>query len=147
MTEPTITLPQPQASSENYWRYVWRNVRRNRRGLAGLIVIAAMLAVWIFSPLLATNQPIVCKYNGRWYFPAVIEIFQLPMAPGPPHCDRETRPFNLPQFDAKKELDPRGLLRHLPLIPTTSTLARFPPASSPSTGSAPTNSVAISPHA
>ncbi|HPD46286.1 MAG TPA: ABC transporter permease [Anaerohalosphaeraceae bacterium] len=114
MTEPTITLPQPQASSENYWRYVWRNVRRNRRGLAGLIVIAAMLAVWIFSPLLATNQPIVCKYNGRWYFPAVIEIFQSRGAG--PHWIEKPRPFNLPQFDAKKELDPEAFAIW-PLIP------------------------------
>ena len=77
MTDKTSGNSDLQQRSEGYWLSVWRRVRRNRRGMVGLFFVALMLAVWIFSPLLATNQPIVCKYEGKWYFPAVIEIVQV----------------------------------------------------------------------
>ena len=108
-------LPCPQANrSEGYWRSVWRGVRRNRRGMAGLTVVGLMLVVWIFGPLLATNQPIVCRYQGKWYFPAIVELFQARHSG--PHLIKKARPFNLPQFDAKKELG-SGDFAIWPLIP------------------------------
>ncbi len=113
MTEPT-NLPSLPDRSEGYWLSVWRSVRRNRRGLAGLIVVGLMFAVWIFSPLLATNQPIVCKYQGRWYFPAIVELFQARRT-GPQWINKSL-PFNLPQFDAKKELSSEDFAIW-PLIP------------------------------
>lgn len=88
--------------SEGYWHSVWRRVCRNRRGMAGLFFVALMFFVWIFSPLLATNQPIVCKYEGKWYCPAIIELFQS-RGTGR-HWIKKPKPFNLPQFEAKKEL-------------------------------------------
>jgi ABC-type microcin C transport system permease subunit YejE len=63
-------------ASPSYWQTVWRLVRGNKRGMAGLSFVLAMLLVSIFSPFLATNQPIVCRYKGKLYFPAVVEIFQ-----------------------------------------------------------------------
>jgi len=108
-------LPCPQANrSEGYWRSVWRGVRRNRRGMAGLTVVGLMLVVWIFGPLLATNQPIVCRYQGKLYFPAIVELFQARHSG--PHLIKKARPFNLPQFDAKKELG-SGDFAIWPLIP------------------------------
>ena len=112
MTEPVNTQPpgpkQPerpqQQPSQAFWRIIWRRLRRSRRGLAGLAFIVLMLAVWIFSPLLASNVPIVCRYQGKLYFPAVVEILQS-RGPGPHWIDKP-RPFNLPQFDAKEQLDP-----------------------------------------
>jgi len=100
--------------SENYWLNVWSRVRRNRRGLTGLCFVGFMLLVAFFSPLLATNQPIVCKYQGNWYFPAVVEIFQ--SRGSGPHWIKKCPPFNLPQFDAKRQLDPQAFAIW-PLIP------------------------------
>lgn len=100
--------------SEGYWRSVWRRVRGNRRGMAGVIFIVMMLLIWLFSPLLATDQPVVCKYKGKWYFPAVVEIFQS-RGTGP-HWIKKAKPFNLPQFNAKTELD-AGDFAIWPLIP------------------------------
>jgi peptide/nickel transport system permease protein len=70
--------------------------------MAGLWFVVLMLVVWVFSPLLATKQPIVCRYKGKWYFPAVIELFQ--NRNSSVHRINKPKPFNLPQFDAKKEL-------------------------------------------
>ena len=92
------------AGTGGYWRMVWRSLRRNRRGMAGLCFVVLMLLVALLSPLLATDQPIVCKYQGQWYFPALVELLQ---ARGSgPHWITKAKPFNLPQFDAKKALDP-----------------------------------------
>ncbi|MCH9022363.1 MAG: hypothetical protein IID32_06330, partial [Planctomycetes bacterium] len=85
-----------------YWRSMWRQFRRNRRSMAGLWFVVLMGMVTIFSPLLATNQPIVCRYEGKWYFPAIVEIFQ--KRGSGTHWMTKAKPFNLPQFEAKKEL-------------------------------------------
>ncbi len=100
--------------SEAYWVNVWRRIVHNRRGMLGLCFVLGMGLVSLFSPLLASDQPIVCQYQGKWYFPAVIEIVQS-RGPGP-HWIAKPRPFNLPQFDAKKELDPDDFAIW-PLIP------------------------------
>lgn len=100
--------------SPGYWRMVWQRFRRNRRGLAGLAFVLLMLLVTVFSPLLASSQPIVCKYQGQWYFPALVEIFQIRGADT--HWLEKARPFNLPQFNAKKELSDKDFAIW-PLIP------------------------------
>ncbi len=100
--------------SEGFWAFVWRRMRRNRWGMFGFYVVLAMLLISIFSPLLASDQPVVCRYKGKLYFPAVVEIFQ---ARGTgPHLINKSKPFNLPQFDAKSRLDPEEFALW-PLIP------------------------------
>ena len=68
MSEPSTPKPR---KSPGYWRSVWREFRRNRRGLIALGFVVALMLASLLSPLLATNQPIVCRYQGSWYFPAV----------------------------------------------------------------------------
>ncbi len=100
--------------SQSYWRTVWRRVRRNRRGVVGLMFVVILILIAFFSPLLASNQPVVCRYQGKLYFPAVIELFQSRAAGD--HWIDKSPPFNLPQFDAKEQLDPRELAIW-PMIP------------------------------
>ena len=71
MTERTVGLPDEQ-QSPSYWRTVWRHCRRNRRGMGGLVFVTLMVVVASLSPLLATNQPILCRYKGQWYLPAIV---------------------------------------------------------------------------
>lgn len=99
--EAGATEPKSQA----YWRTVWRRMRRNRRGTVGLLFVLLLVLVAFLSPLLASGQPIVCRYKGQLYFPAVVELFQS-RTPGS-HWINKASPFNLPQFDAKRELDPK----------------------------------------
>ena len=104
MTDITEQNNQSKIRSDSYRRIVWRRLRRNRRGLAGLIFILLMVLIWVFSPLLASNQPIVCRYQGKLYFPALVEIVQ--SRKPVPHWIEKSPPFNKPQFNAKRQLDP-----------------------------------------
>ena len=112
--QKNMELSEQDRRSQAFWRNVWRQLRRNRRGMAGLCFIIFMGLISFFSPLLATNQPIVCKYKGKLYFPAVVEIFQTPQ-PGS-HWINKSQPFNLPQFNAKEQLNPDDFAIW-PLIP------------------------------
>lgn len=100
--------------SESYWANVWRRIRRSRRGMVGLVFVVFMIGTAGLGPLIATNQPVVCRHRGTLYFPAVVEVFQSRL-PGQ-HWLEKSPPFNLPQFDAKRELDPNEFAIW-PLIP------------------------------
>jgi peptide/nickel transport system permease protein len=52
-----------------YWSSVWREFRKNRLALAGLIVVAALICIAIFAPLIANNRPYVYFSEGKIYFP------------------------------------------------------------------------------
>ena len=113
-TTANSALQELKSHSESYWRMVWRRLRRNYRGMIGLTFVLLMAFVAFFSPLLASNQPIVCRYQGKLYFPAIVEILQA--RDTTEHWINKSRPFNLPQFNAKKELDPKDFAIW-PLIP------------------------------
>ena len=104
MIDNAQTKKQPKEKSQAYWANVWRTMRKNKRGMVGLSIVLFMFVISFLSPLLATNQPIVCKYKGKLYFPAVVEIFQARNSHT--HWINKPSPFKLPQFDAKQELDP-----------------------------------------
>ncbi len=97
-------MKKKKSQSESYLSNIWRRMKKNRRCMAGLIFVLAMIGIATFSPLLASNQPIICKHEGKWYFPAIVEIFQS-RGVGP-HWIKKSQPFNLPQFNAKRQLDP-----------------------------------------
>lgn len=54
-----------------YWSIVWRQFRRNRLAVLGLIFVLSMFAIAIFAPFIAGNRPIIMKWNNKWYLPAV----------------------------------------------------------------------------
>ncbi len=100
--------------SEAFWAVVWRRMRKNRWGMFGFYFVLFMLLLSIFSPLIASDQPIVCRFKGKLYFPAIVEIFQ--SRGSGPHWINKSKPFNLPQFEAKMRLDPEEFAIW-PLIP------------------------------
>ena len=59
-----------------YWRTLWRDFRRYRLGMFGLSVVLLLFLVAFFAPMLANDVPIVTRYQGKWYFPAVVQTFQ-----------------------------------------------------------------------
>ncbi|MCH7526053.1 MAG: ABC transporter permease [Planctomycetes bacterium] len=104
----------PSQASQSYTRRVVRQYRKNRRGMIGLVCVVLLMVIAFFSPLLAARQPIVCRYQGRLFFPAVVEVFQnIPLVP---YVLTKAKPFNLPGFNAKAELDPLDFAIW-PLIP------------------------------
>lgn len=83
-------------------RLTWDRFRRNPRGMAGLAAVLILVAVAFFSPVIANNQPIICKYRGRWYFPALEEIVEkIPLIS---LFVEKSPPFSLATFDAKRAL-------------------------------------------
>lgn len=101
-------------ASQSYARRVWRQYRKNFRGMVGMVSVGLLLVIAFFSPFLASRQPILCRYDGRLYFPAVVEVVQqIPLLSS---FITKAKPFNLPSFNAKEELDPNDLAVW-PLIP------------------------------
>lgn len=54
-----------------YWNIVWRQFKRNRLALIGLIFVLCMFVISVFAPFIANSRPIVIKMDGKWYAPAI----------------------------------------------------------------------------
>lgn len=84
----------------------------------GLVLIALLIAIGVFAPLIASRLPIVCRYDGALYWPATMEtLSRLPLVG---RCFSVSAPFSRADFDARKELDPAAfamwpLIRYSPL--------------------------------
>jgi peptide/nickel transport system permease protein len=92
-------VPKPALG---YWPSVWRRYRRHRSGMIGLCTFALLLLVAALGPMLAGGEPLVCKYEGRICFPAVVRTFhKIPFAD---KVYAMPKPFRFPQFVAKEEV-------------------------------------------
>jgi len=58
---------------KSYRALVWREFRKNRRALASLYGILALLAVAVFADLIANDMPYYVVVNGRTYYPILID--------------------------------------------------------------------------
>ncbi len=56
-------------TSSSQWTQVWRQFRRNRIGMAGLMVFLLFTLIGLYAPLLASSKPLVIVWQGNWYFP------------------------------------------------------------------------------
>jgi ABC-type dipeptide/oligopeptide/nickel transport system permease subunit len=54
-----------------FWADAWRRFRRKPPAMIALVYVALMFVVAFAAPLIIGTKPIVCKYNGRIYFPFV----------------------------------------------------------------------------
>ncbi len=61
----------PAAGAAGYWRLVWRRYRKRRLGLAALAVVVFLAILGAAAPLVVGTRPIICRYQGRWYFPCL----------------------------------------------------------------------------
>jgi peptide/nickel transport system permease protein len=61
----------PLGASPGFWREAWRRFRRRKLAMAALVFVAALTLVAICAPLIAGTKPIVARYKGRIYFPAM----------------------------------------------------------------------------
>ncbi len=83
---------------------VFARRRGGRRLWTGVVLAGVIVAVGFFSPLLASDQPIVCRHDGRVHFPAVVDTLQKVPLLG--RVLRKSEPFRFPGFDAKHALAP-----------------------------------------
>src|SRR5690606_16988344 len=54
-----------------FWSESWRRFRRRRLAMAALIYVVLMLLVALLSPAIVGTKPIVVRYKGELYFPAL----------------------------------------------------------------------------
>jgi peptide/nickel transport system permease protein len=60
-----------------YWSSVWREFKKNRLALAGLIIVIAFISIAICAPLLANSKPYVYYAEGKMYFPLFYDYQEL----------------------------------------------------------------------
>ncbi len=101
-TTNTTTGGAPAARS--YWHITWRRFRGHRLGMVGLCVVAVLFLVAFLSPILANEQPILCRFDGGIYYPAVVDLVH--QVPGASLIIQKQRPYRLATFDFKREFDP-----------------------------------------
>lgn len=85
---------------EGYWRRAWRSYRRSKAGLFGLAIVVAMGLVGLLAPVLANDQPLVAKYDGELYYPALKELAWT--LPGMSKVLPKKKPFNLVTFNFER---------------------------------------------
>lgn len=62
---------KPERPPRGYWAEVWRRYRKNKLAMMALGFVAFLTFVAVFAPCIAGTKPIVCKYKGQIYFPAM----------------------------------------------------------------------------
>jgi peptide/nickel transport system permease protein len=70
------STPQPSAAridavSPGFWRETWRRFRHRKLAVASLLFVSILMVVAATAPMIAGTKPIVCKYKGAIYFPAL----------------------------------------------------------------------------
>ena len=65
--EPEITAPE----SRGFWSEVWKQYRKNTLAMIALAFVFVLSLVALFAPAIAGTKPVVCKYKGKLYYPAL----------------------------------------------------------------------------
>jgi peptide/nickel transport system permease protein len=68
---PAQASPSRKRKSRGFWAEAWRRFRRRKLAMAALGYVVLMALVAILSPAIVGTKPIVCKYKGTIYFPAL----------------------------------------------------------------------------
>jgi peptide/nickel transport system permease protein len=61
----------PDGTSPGFWREAWRRFRRRKLTMIAVVYVLMLTIVAIFAPAIAGTKPIVCRYKGSIYFPAM----------------------------------------------------------------------------
>ena len=68
---PDPAQPAPPVRSRGFWSDAWLRYRRRRLSMAALGIVVFLAVVARFAPLIVGTKPIVCRYKGQLYFPAL----------------------------------------------------------------------------
>jgi peptide/nickel transport system permease protein len=65
--------PRPRAPrrSRGFWSETWYRFRQSRLSMAALAIVVFLALVAVFAPAITGTKPVVCRYKGRLYFPAL----------------------------------------------------------------------------
>lgn len=72
MTQNPTTIEKSKLpKSPGFWQETWSRFRRRPTAMLALAFVAFLALVAIFAPAIAGTKPVVCKYKGHLYFPAL----------------------------------------------------------------------------
>ena len=71
MSQPSAETNSKNTVAAGFWSEAWKRFRRRKLAMAALIYVAALSCVALFAPAIAGTKPIICKYKGSIYFPAL----------------------------------------------------------------------------
>ncbi len=57
--------------SPSFWKEAWQRFRQRKLGMIALLFVLFMAIIAIFSPAIAGTKPVVARYKGSLYFPAL----------------------------------------------------------------------------
>ena len=57
--------------SQSYSGLVWRQFCKSRLAVISLVFVGFMVFMAIFAPVIANDRPVLMKWEGEWYSPAV----------------------------------------------------------------------------
>ncbi len=60
---------QKTADKKTYWSYVRRQFGKNKRALFAMYIVCFLAIIAVFADILASDKPIVMKYDNSWYAP------------------------------------------------------------------------------
>lgn len=69
------------ARPRSYWRMVWKQFLHNRMACVGLGIVLLLFLIGIFAPILANDQPLLLRWQGKWYAPLLQNVSNLPENP------------------------------------------------------------------
>src|SRR5262245_19780394 len=64
---------QEERRPESYWHLLVLQFRKNRIAMVGLVIIAGFFVVAAAADLIANDKPLLMKYAGKMYFPALMD--------------------------------------------------------------------------
>ncbi|MCA9023270.1 MAG: ABC transporter permease subunit, partial [Planctomycetaceae bacterium] len=62
---------KPVKKSPSFWVETWQRFKGRKMAMMALIYIGFLCFVAIFAPAIAGTKPVICKYKGHIYFPAM----------------------------------------------------------------------------
>ncbi len=70
-----LTSPPPESiqvsKSVGFWKEAWSRFRRRKMAMTAFYFVCFLAVVALLAPAIAGTKPIVCKYKGHLYFPAM----------------------------------------------------------------------------
>ncbi len=68
---PAGPLPVVIPKSPGFWKEAWRRFRVRKLAMAAMAGVVLLVLVAVFSPVIAGTKPVIVKYKGHLYFPAL----------------------------------------------------------------------------
>src|ERR1043165_6260191 len=68
---PPVDVAPAPAKTRGFWSEAWRRFRRRKLAMGALLFVVFLFVVGFSAPAIVGSKPLVCKYKGKIYFPAM----------------------------------------------------------------------------